>query len=131
MTLADETNLLGWCVIGNISDHLHGGPDPDGFYQGTKMFAPATKVFLGDAYWGNSGDRLHVVGLHRGSKKFVDCVVGIEVLMNLRLQSVYSKRVWMELCGLNVGCFAVKEEAESYLTKTTQAWNAHRLGKAK
>ena len=116
-----DAKLLGWSVCGNISDHIRGGTDPDKFYQGTKMFSPGTKVYLGSAYWGMGGQKIHVIGLRRTSRDFVNCVIHIGVLENLRTSSVYSTSRWETLERLNARLFETEQNAAEYLSKCSEA----------
>ena len=119
--MTSKAELLGWVVCANISDHLRGGTDPTRFYQGTKLFSPGTKVYLGHAYWGMGGERLHVIGLRRISKVFVNCAVEIGTLQNMRILSVYSASLWAKLEKLGAERFEAKSDAEDYLARFSAA----------
>lgn len=119
--MSSDAALFGWVVCGNITDHLRGGSNPDKFYQGTKMFSPGTKVYLGDAYWGMGGQNIHAVGLRRISREFVNCVIDIGAIENLRITSVYSASLWRKLEKLNAELFKNKEDADDYFLRCSHA----------
>lgn len=119
--MAASAEVLGWVVCGNISDHLRGGTDPDRFYQGTRMFSPGTKVYLGPAYWGMGGRCVHAVGLRRISRDFVNCVIDTGVLENLRPGSVYSASRWATLTKLGAMTFETRSEAEQEVERYSDA----------
>ncbi len=106
--------LLGWAVCANISDVLRGGVDPQKFYQGTRMFSPGTRVYLGRVYWGMGGESLHVVGLRRISRDFVNCVIAITIVENIRICSVYSPKLWNVMARLEAETFSCKQKAASF-----------------
>ena len=112
--MSTDAELLGWAVCANISDHIRGGTDPDRFYQGTKMFSPGTKVYLGSAYWGMGGERIHVLGLRRISRDFVNCVVHIGTLQNIRVSPIYSASTFKKLERLQAELYGSRQEAEKY-----------------
>lgn len=109
-----DAKPLGWCVCANISDHLRGGPDPDKFYQGTRTFSPGTKVYLGEAYWGMGAQDMHVIGLRRVSRKWVNCVIRTDVLEHLRVTAVDSQTSWERLERLGAKHFADPKDAQEY-----------------
>jgi hypothetical protein len=115
--------LLGWALCANISDHLRGGVEPEKFYQGTRMFSPKTRVYLGHCYWGPGGEAIHVVGLRRVSRDWVNCVIPNEVLDNLRIASIYSSTLWARLERLEALQFRDKLTAEAELTLIQKAHN--------
>ena len=118
--MSSKAELLGWVVCANISDHLRGGTDPERFYQGTRMFSPGTKVYVGQAYWG-MGQNIHAIGLRRVSRDFVNCAIDIGALENLRVTSVYSKSLWAKLEKLKAEVFDSKPDAERYLSSCANA----------
>ncbi len=110
-----DGKLLAWAVCANISDHLRGGIDKERFYQGTRAFAPGTKVYLGEPYRGMGGEKLHVVGLKRRPRVFGNCVIHVALLDNLRLASLYSERLVDKLTRKDANLFDDKAEAEELL----------------
>jgi hypothetical protein len=106
-----ESSLLGWVVCANISGYLHGGVNPEKFYQGTRMFSPRTKVYIGHVYWGMGGEKLHTIGLRRISRNFVNCAIAIEYLENLRVKPIYSQKLWSKLTSLEASLFEEHDKA--------------------
>lgn len=123
--------FLGFAVVANISDHLRGGLDRERFYQGTPTFSPGTKVYLGEAYWGMGGQNIHVIGLRRVSRRFVNCAVTTGILENLRVASVYKPKIWTMLDKLYGMRFADRDMAEDYLARISQARDMMRPEKLK
>lgn len=83
-----------------MTTELRGGPDPDRNYRGTPNFSPRTKLYLGEVYWGASL-HAHVIGLRRGSRRYVNCVVNIGLLTDIREKLIYSPSVLAVLQRLN------------------------------
>ena len=127
--MTSNAELLGFVVGGNISDHLRGGRDADKFYQGTRMFSPGTKVYLGEAYWGMGGEKIHVVGLRRISKNFVNCAIHIGTIDHLRTMSVYSSSLWSKLEKMNAELFRNKADAAAYLLSCSESLKEYRPDK--
>ena len=126
--MSSSAELLGWVVCANISDHLRGGVASDKFYQGTRMFSPGTKVYLGAGYWG-MGQAVHVVGLRRISRDFVNCVIDIGAIESLRTASIYSCSLWATLEKLDAEQFRSKLDAECCLSKCAEALQRKRSAK--
>ena len=98
-----------WAVVANMTTELRKGKMPDQNYTGTPVFTPRTKLYMGEGYWGAS-DTIHVVGLGRGSRKFVNCIVGFKLLTDVRPQLVYSPGRLATLTRLNA---TLMDDAES------------------
>ena len=121
-----DPKLLGFAVVGNISDHLRGGRTEGKFYQGTPKFSPGTKVYLGDAYWGMGGQNIHVIGLRRVSRRFVNVAIHSGILDNLRVTAIYAPKIWTMLDRLYGQRFDHKEEADAYCARVMRAALAER-----
>ncbi len=126
-----QSDLLGWAVVANISDHLRGGTEPDKYYQGTRSFSPGTRVYLGEAYWGMGGQNIHVVGLRRVSRQFINCAVHIGTIEALRVTSLYSPKLLRMLHKLRGQVFEDEAGAEAYLQRVSRAWQEDRPPKLK
>jgi hypothetical protein len=128
-TTADTGKLLAFALCANVADHLHGGVDKDKFYQGTRMFAPGKRVYVGQPYWGTCIN-IHVIGMRRISKDFVNCVVNIGHLNNLRLATIYSPTLHNRLLHLKAELFADRASAEDLLNSLLSWWYNNQPPKA-
>lgn len=108
-------------IVANISDHLRGGRDPGRFYQGTASFAPSTRVYVGHIYHGEGGEHLHVIGLRRVSRRFVNRAVHVEMLDNLRIAAIYAPKVFKTLERFNGLIFDDSEDARPTLERLLNA----------
>lgn len=111
----EETDELRWCVVANVAALTSHGPGGQDVRTGLKHFSPGTKLWLVSPFWGYGGDRIEVLGRHRGGRRLVRMVVERRHLTNFRVQGVYSPAVLRELGS----AWPVKEEAE----RISQYWN--------
>lgn len=82
-----ESNV-NWCLVGNIVDeHPHG--EQKERKRGSKHFSPGTKVYCLPPQWGDGYEKAVVVGLHRGSRKWVTVVMSTSQIANWRAKIVY------------------------------------------
>jgi hypothetical protein len=84
----DEEQESIWCLIANVirAPHL----EEDGELRlGTKRFAPGAKLFCFPPEWGDGGERLRVLGQHRGGSRLVEAVVATKFLTNWRTKQVF------------------------------------------
>lgn len=74
-------------------------------------------------FWfeGMAGESIHVVGLRRIYREFVNCVIEIGVIENLRVTSIYSARKWAVLTRFNAELFQTKADADEYLDRCAHA----------
>lgn len=94
--MADE--LLGWCVVANIAESTYSGPGGVEVSAGTRHFSPGTKVWVLPPQWGDGGEKLIVVGKHRGRPGGHDrMVVRRRDLVNFRVRAIYSPSVYDRL----------------------------------
>lgn len=77
-----------WCLVGNIIDKRIYGENHEIRY-GVKVFSPGTKVYIAPHQWGDGGERLVVIGVPRGKKRLVECVIDSEYIYNFRIKKVY------------------------------------------
>jgi len=79
---------------------------------------------------GSGGERIHVVGLRRISRDFVNCTVECGVLANIRTSSIYSPKTWRMLEYRKALQFESKSQAEElqmYVSSANAAWRADKL----
>jgi hypothetical protein len=92
-----DVDLLGWCVVANVV--AVDGPDGQRSGRtGTPHFWAGTKVWVLPPQWGDGGEKVFVVGRHRGRPGgVVRMVIGRRALTSFRVRGVYSPTVWREL----------------------------------
>ncbi len=63
-----------WCLVGNIvGEHLYG--ENKELRRGNKQFRPNAKVFVNLVYGGMGHESILVIGLPRGSGKYIEIVI--------------------------------------------------------
>lgn len=81
-----------WCLVGNIvEEHVYG--EEKETKRGTKQFSPGTKVYLAPAQWGDAYEQVIVIGIARGSRKYIEVVTHREYIEKYRMQRVYKPAV--------------------------------------
>lgn len=88
-----QTIESGWCLVANIRKFTRRGPNKAEIQLGTKHFSGGTKVYCFPPNWGDGGERLRVIGRHRGSKKLVTMVLANWHLTNWRAKVVYDPQL--------------------------------------
>jgi hypothetical protein len=82
-----------WCLVANVTREPHPeGPVGD-LRIGLKHFSPGTKLYCFPHAWGDGGDRLRVLGRHRGGSKLINIVIANRFLTNWRVQKVFNPQV--------------------------------------
>lgn len=93
----DEDHLLGWSVVANVAS-IDGPHGQRSGRTGTRHFSPGTKVWVLPPQWGDGGEKVFVVGRHRGRRGgLVRMVISRRDLTSFRVRGVYSPAVWREL----------------------------------
>ncbi len=92
-----------------MSDQPRHGREPGRVYTGTKVFAPGAKLHLGEIY-GGMNERGHFIGKGRNGARWVNSAIGLDLLVNIRPQLIYSPRELRDLKRL-----------EAYLTEDRDA----------
>jgi hypothetical protein len=92
-----DGDLLGWSVVANVL--AVDGPDGQRSGRtGTQHFSAGTKVWVLPPQWGDGGEKVFVVGRHRGRRGGpVRMVISRRSLTSFRVRGVYSPTVWREL----------------------------------
>jgi hypothetical protein len=83
-----------WCLIANVTREPHPeGPDGE-LRLGTRHFAPGAKLYCFPNQWGDGGEKLRVLGRHRGGgPKLIEMIVATKWLTNWRVQEVFHPHV--------------------------------------
>jgi hypothetical protein len=86
-----------WCLVGNIRENLvrRDGSREEKF--GTKHFSPKTLVYCASAKWGDGYEQIIVIGRHRKSGRFINCVIDWRYITNWRAKLVYHPEVFRRL----------------------------------
>lgn len=109
--MSDAATEAVWTVVANMTREVRGSPE-DGPRRGTPMFGAGARLYLGEGYWG-MGESTHVIGLHRGSKRLVNCVVRLALLTDVRAKLEYAPGRIAALRRLNARIFADRAAAEA------------------
>ena len=70
-----------WCLVGNI--------DKENNSNQLKYFTSNTKVYCFPALWGDSYEKIKVIGLHKKRKKYLTVIIPSKHIINWRLQNIY------------------------------------------
>ena len=81
-----------WSLVGNIVNEHRFGEEKD-IKSGTKHFSAGTKVYLAPSSWGDGYERIHVIGLGRGKRRFIEIVMQRKYIENFRIQKVYKPAI--------------------------------------
>jgi hypothetical protein len=93
MAVVDRGELLGWCVVANVAG---AAPGDERAHRsgGTRHFSAGTKVWVLPPQWGDGGEKVLIVGRHRGQRNdLVRMVVRRRDLVSFRARGVYSPTV--------------------------------------
>lgn len=90
-----------WCAVANVVMERECGPGGIEKRSGTKHFPAGSKVYILHHFWGMGGERVTVVGRHRGSHRYVTMTISSEWLANWRTELVYSPHIirLIKTCG--------------------------------
>jgi hypothetical protein len=85
-----EAKTSIWCLVANVTREPH----PEGLggkmQLGTKHFAPGAKLYCFPKEWGDGGEKLRVLGRHRGGgSKLIEIIVSTKWLVDWRVQRVF------------------------------------------
>jgi hypothetical protein len=95
----DDGALLAWCVVANVLAETARGEGGQDVRPGLKHFAPGAKMWVLPPQWGDGGEKVMVIGRHRGrgQGRLARMVVGRHQLAGFRVRGVYSPAVHREL----------------------------------
>jgi hypothetical protein len=85
-----------WCLVGNVVEEYPHGEQKE-IRRGSKHFSSGTKVYCLPPQWGDGYEKAVVVGLHRGSRKWVTVVMPTSQITNWRAKVVYKQAVLKRL----------------------------------
>lgn len=87
--MSEEMAAFG--VVANVRRETAQGEGGLEIRRGTKHFSGGAKVWVLPPRWGDGGEKLYVVGRHRGNRSgYIRIVIGIEHLENFRVRGIYS-----------------------------------------
>ena len=92
-----ENDVPGWAVVANVAKQTHHGPGGQQVREGLRHFAPGAKIWVLPVQWGDGWQDAVVVGLHRGSKRYVQIVLPMRHLSDFRVEAVYKPAVMRQL----------------------------------
>jgi hypothetical protein len=90
----EPDELLGWAVVANVAKITARGEGGLELRSGLKHFSGGAKLWVAPARWGDGGEKINVVGRHRGSKRYIAIVVPTRFLTNFRVRGIYSPTVY-------------------------------------
>lgn len=111
-----------WCLVGNvIQEHKVG--ESEEVRRGAKHFSPGTKLHCMPPLWGDGFERTAVVGLARGSRRWITVVMPTVLITNWRAKTVYQPAVLRRLREGHEGrsgLWASKRNIEGWVTTLRQ-----------
>ncbi len=89
-----------WCPVANVTRESHPeGPNGE-LRLGLKHFSPGAKLYCYPQQWGDGGEKLRVLGRHRGGgSKLIDIVIATKHLIDWRVQKVFQPHVVRAMRG--------------------------------
>lgn len=112
-----------WCLVGNIVEEHEFGEDHVIKY-GTKHFRPGAKVYINLVYGGMGYENIHVIGVPRRSKKYIEIVIRRKYVRNFRVQKVYRPAVLKMMSASKWAWSGNDEQTRESLEKSAEWMNA-------
>ncbi|MCR4648837.1 MAG: hypothetical protein K5776_07140 [Lachnospiraceae bacterium] len=81
-----------WSLVGNIVDEDEFGEEHE-IKKGTKQFSSGSKVCLAPGQWGDGYERVIVIGVARGSRKYIEVIMQSKYIENFRMQKIYKPAI--------------------------------------
>ena len=81
-----------WCLVGSIVESHLIGEEKRRVY-GSKHFAPKTKVYVVDAFWGHGAERCTALGIPRYTDHLIGVNMSTDLIENFRCEKVYDRDV--------------------------------------
>ena len=121
-----EGQLLTWCVVANVlAETLHGEGGED-VQRGLKHFAPGAKVWVLPPQWGDGGEKLVVVGRHRGrGNQQIRLVLDRRFLTNYRVKPLYQQAIHDLLTKPVEGGSGRLWESKEHAEDAARFWQDH------
>lgn len=90
-----QAQLGAFCVVAKVAEETASGEGGLDLRRGVKHFTPGAKVWVLPPQWGDGGEKLIVVGHHRGAhgRGLARMVISRRHLTGFRVQGVYSPAV--------------------------------------
>ncbi|ODU01728.1 MAG: hypothetical protein ABS79_01275 [Planctomycetes bacterium SCN 63-9] len=102
-----------WSIVANIKRERPSGPGGVETKFGTRLFRGGTKVYIAGCFPGTC-DAVLAIGLHRKSRRFINCVVDVRAVENFRVKMVYHPQV-LERIRRHGNCWIrTKEDADTW-----------------
>ena len=83
----DSEIACDWYLVGNIVAESEFGEEKV-VRSGSKHFTPGTKVYCLPSQWGDGYERVIVVGIRRGSRRWTTAIIKSKVIINWRAKRV-------------------------------------------
>src|SRR5688500_15445031 len=90
-----SAELTDWCLVGNVVDEHEFGETKE-VRRGSKHFTPGTKVYCLPPQW-DGHEKTVVVGLARGSRRWITVVMPTFLITGWRAKVVYKPAVLRRL----------------------------------
>lgn len=91
-----------WCLVGNVVKEREYGEDHE-IRNGVKQLSGGTKVFVAPVQWGDGGEDVVVIGMHRYGKRYIEIIIPSRHIENYRMQKVYKPAVLKLMCASKYG----------------------------
>ena len=89
-----------WCPVANVSREPIPSLPAGEFKLGLKHLAPGARVYCFPVRWGDGGERLQVLGRHRGGgPRLIHRIVASKWLTNWRVRKVFQPHVVAAMRG--------------------------------
>lgn len=88
----EQGGVLGFAVVANVVDETAHGPGGLDLRRGLRHFAAGAKVWVLPVQWGDGGEKVIVIGRHRGTggRGYARIVTGRRHLAGFRVAAIYS-----------------------------------------
>ncbi len=87
-----------WCLVGNVVKEREYGENHE-IRNGVKQLSGGTKVFVAPVQWGDGGEDVVVIGMHRYGKRYIEIIIPSRHIENYRMQKVYKPAVLKLMCA--------------------------------
>jgi len=90
MEVTSESEIEYWCIVANIKRQIPYGEGGLETRVGTKQFKGGAKVYIVGAHLGTC-DSLLVIGQNKHTGRFIQSVVRVTTVENMRVKKLYGK----------------------------------------
>lgn len=81
-----------WCIVGNIKKEIPYGEGGADTKVGLRKFKGGAKVYIVGAFYG-AAESIVVIGRHRKTAKFVNCIIPANTVEMLRVKKLYKPQI--------------------------------------